>query len=75
MVDPVAEPADYTFGGAPIPKLALEVEPSLAGLRLDQALARLLPEESRSRLARLVEEGAVLVDGECVRPRHRLRGG
>jgi 23S rRNA pseudouridine1911/1915/1917 synthase len=75
MVDPVAEPADYTFGEAPIPKLALEVEPSLAGLRLDQALARLLPEESRSRLARLVEEGAVLVDGERARPRHRLRGG
>ncbi len=71
----MAEPADYTFGGAPIPKLALVVEPSLAGLRLDQALARLLPEESRSRLARLVEEGAVLVDGERVRPRHRLRGG
>jgi 23S rRNA pseudouridine1911/1915/1917 synthase len=51
------------------------VEPALAGLRLDQALARLLPRESRSRLARLVEEGAVRVDGERARPRDRLRGG
>ena len=29
----------------------------MAGLRLDQALARLMPGESRSRLARLIEEG------------------
>ena len=35
----------------------------LAGLRLDQALARLVPEESRTRLARLIEEGHVRVDG------------
>jgi 23S rRNA pseudouridine1911/1915/1917 synthase len=75
MVDPQAQRRDYTVGAAPSPKLALAVEPSLAGLRLDQALARLLPKESRSRLAWLVEEGAVLVDGERARPRHRLRGG
>ncbi len=75
MVDPVAKPANYTSGEALAPKLALSVAPALAGLRLDQALARLLPKESRSRLARLVEEGAVLVDGERARPRHKLRGG
>jgi len=71
----VAKPANYTSGEALAPKLALSVAPALAGLRLDQALARLLPKESRSRLARLVEEGAVLVDGERVRPRHKLHGG
>jgi 23S rRNA pseudouridine1911/1915/1917 synthase len=75
MVGSLAKPANYTSGEAASPKLAFAVEPGLAGLRLDQALARLLPRESRSRLARLVEEGAVLVDGEQVRPRHRLRGG
>jgi 23S rRNA pseudouridine1911/1915/1917 synthase len=75
MVGSLAKPANYTSGEAASPKLAFAVEPGLAGLRLDQALARLLPRESRSRLARLVEEGAVLVDGERVRPRHRLRGG
>jgi len=71
----VAKPANYTSGEADSPKFAFAVEPALAGLRLDQALAKLLPRESRSRLARLVEEGAVLVDGERARPRDRLRGG
>jgi 23S rRNA pseudouridine1911/1915/1917 synthase len=47
----------------------------MAGLRLDQALARLLPEESRSRLARLVEEGHVTVNGERVPPRLKLKSG
>ena len=71
----MAKPANYTSGEAVSPKFAFAVEPALAGLRLDQALAKLLPRESRSRLARLVEEGAVLVDGERARPRDRLRGG
>jgi len=75
MVVPVAKPANYTSGAGASPRLALVVEPALAGLRLDQALARLLPRESRSRLARLVEDGAVLVDGERARPADRLRGG
>jgi 23S rRNA pseudouridine1911/1915/1917 synthase len=75
MVDPVAERANYNPGEGGPPRLALAAGPDLAGLRLDQALARLLPRESRSRLARLVEEGAVLVDGERARPRDRIRGG
>jgi 23S rRNA pseudouridine1911/1915/1917 synthase len=75
MVDPVAEPANYTSGQVASPRLTLSAGPAEAGLRLDQALARLLPKESRTRLARLVEQGAVLVDGECARPRHKLRGG
>jgi len=47
----------------------------MAGLRLDQALARLLPEESRSRLARLVEEGHVKVDGAAALPRRKVKSG
>jgi len=47
----------------------------MAGLRLDQALARLLPEESRSRLARLIEEGHVQVDGEPAEVRRKVRSG
>jgi 23S rRNA pseudouridine1911/1915/1917 synthase len=47
----------------------------MAGLRLDQALARLLPEESRSRLARLIEEGHVHVDGEPAAVRRKMRSG
>jgi 23S rRNA pseudouridine1911/1915/1917 synthase len=47
----------------------------MAGLRLDQALARLMPEESRSRLARLIEEGHVRVDGAPAAGRQKLRSG
>jgi 23S rRNA pseudouridine1911/1915/1917 synthase len=75
MVDPVAKRANYTPDAGAAPTLSLAVTPELGGLRLDQALARLLPRESRSRLAKLVEEGAVLVEGERARPRDRMRGG
>jgi 23S rRNA pseudouridine1911/1915/1917 synthase len=34
------------------------------GLRLDRALAELMPEHSRSSLARLIEEGRVTLDGQ-----------
>jgi 23S rRNA pseudouridine1911/1915/1917 synthase len=44
-------------------------------LRLDQALARLVPEHSRSRLKGWIDEGRVLLDGRAVAPRHRLSGG
>jgi 23S rRNA pseudouridine1911/1915/1917 synthase len=47
----------------------------MAGMRLDQALARLLPEESRSRLARLIEEGHVRVDGEPAAGRQKVKSG
>ena len=47
----------------------------MAGLRLDQALARLMPGESRSRLARLIEEGHVRVDGAQAAARRKVRSG
>ena len=43
------------------------------GLRLDQALARLAPDHSRSFLAGLIEAGLVSIDGRKVtKPSHRL---
>ncbi len=66
---------DYTRAGADVRRHAFEAGEGAAGLRLDQALARELPGESRSRLAKLVEEGAVLVDGEPGKAARRLRGG
>ena len=75
MVDPVAEPANYTSDEGSAPRRSLTVALEMAGLRLDQALARLLPGESRTRLARLVDEGWVRLDGELARPRQKLRGG
>jgi 23S rRNA pseudouridine1911/1915/1917 synthase len=42
---------------------------------LDQALAKLLPEYSRSRLAQWVRSGHATVDGRVALPRQKIRGG
>jgi 23S rRNA pseudouridine1911/1915/1917 synthase len=47
----------------------------LAGLRLDQALARMFPEYSRSRLKEWLLGGAIQVDGGPERPRDAVSGG
>lgn len=47
----------------------------LAGTRLDQALASLFPEFSRSRLSEWIRQGLVTVDGRQLRPRDRVAGG
>lgn len=46
-----------------------------AGLRIDQALARLFPEHSRSRLQAWLREGRILVDGGTPDAKHRIWGG
>ena len=46
-----------------------------AGRRLDQALADALPEFSRSRLKRWIDEGMLRVDGRVPRPRDIVAGG
>jgi 23S rRNA pseudouridine1911/1915/1917 synthase len=46
-----------------------------SGLRLDQALARLLPEHSRSRLRTWIDEGRVSVDGDVWEAKRRVAGG
>jgi 23S rRNA pseudouridine1911/1915/1917 synthase len=46
-----------------------------AGQRLDQALAKLFPEFSRSRLKAWLLKGAIHVDGESPRPRDPVHGG
>jgi len=51
------------------------VPAELAGLRLDQALARMFPEHSRSRLAAWLREGHVLVEAAMARPRQKIWGG
>jgi len=49
---------------------------SAAGRRLDQTLAELLPEHSRTRLRTRIEAGLVRVDDAVVTtPRHKLAGG
>ncbi len=53
----------------------LRISPELAGKRLDQALAQMLPEYSRSRLSDWIKQGMVRVDGRACRPRDKVLGG
>jgi 23S rRNA pseudouridine1911/1915/1917 synthase len=68
------ELADY-IGAAGIGALEREIPRDLAGLRLDQALARLFPEHSRSRLAGWVKAGRVTVDAAVVDAKRKVWGG
>ena len=57
-------------------RLSARVPESAAGRRLDQALAELFPDFSRSRLQQWIKAGEVTVDGVAeTRPRTRLEGG
>jgi len=56
-------------------ELSLIIPPEQAGQRLDQALAALLPDYSRSRLKAWIESGEVRVDGAVMRPRDKVFGG
>ena len=53
----------------------IALPPELAGRRLDQALAQLLPQYSRTRIQRWIEEGAVRVNGLAARARDVVVGG
>jgi 23S rRNA pseudouridine1911/1915/1917 synthase len=75
MVRPLKIPRNYIANEAPPAPLELTVPEACAGLRLDQALTRLLPEFSRSRLARWVRGERVTVDGRPMRPRQKVHGG
>jgi 23S rRNA pseudouridine1911/1915/1917 synthase len=55
--------------------MALRVPTAMAGLRLDQALARLLPDYSRSRLQDWVRRARVTVDGAAATPKSKVWGG
>jgi 23S rRNA pseudouridine1911/1915/1917 synthase len=56
-------------------EISIEIPPEQAGQRLDQALAALLPDHSRSRLKSWIDNGEVLVDGSPRRPRDKVSGG
>ena len=63
---------EYTVNSAAVmtsDKHTATVPDELAGLRLDQALARMFPEYSRSRLKEWLLAGAIRVEGGPSRPR------
>ena len=57
------------------PSIELIVSANDAWLRLDQFLAKRLPEYSRSRLQQLIRTGFVRLNGQTTRPRQIVRSG
>jgi 23S rRNA pseudouridine1911/1915/1917 synthase len=55
--------------------LRIEIPVDQAGRRLDQVLAQLRPEVTRSQWQQWIEDGRVLLNGELPRKRDRLAGG
>ncbi len=53
----------------------IDIPADLVGLRLDQALARLLPQYSRQRLQGWIEAGSVRLNGLLPRSRDKVLGG
>jgi 23S rRNA pseudouridine1911/1915/1917 synthase len=51
------------------------VSPELSGKRLDQVLARLFPDYSRSRLQHWIRQGRVQVEGELRKPKEKVWAG
>ncbi len=62
---PEAGPATHT----------ITAPPEAAGLRLDQYLAQVIPEISRSRVQLLIDGGQVRVNGTAGKPKHKLIPG
>ncbi len=70
MTDLAGKAHDYT------PAIASRRVPdSLAGERLDRALAQMFPEHSRSRLQKWLLEGRVHLDASAAKPKQKIWGG
>ena len=67
--------ANYNAPQPPADPLRLTLPPACAGQRLDQALAVLLPQFSRSRLALWIRDRHVELDGHPALPKDRVWGG
>jgi len=72
-------PPDADAPGAPsdaeAPTHTLILPPQCAGLRFDAALARALPQYSRSRLRAWIDAGRATLDGRCAEPTQKVHGG
>src|SRR5262245_21073259 len=55
--------------------MSVTVPPTLGGLRLDQALARLFPQYSRNRLQAWLRSGHIKVEGASPDAKHAVAGG
>lgn len=69
------EPDDYSPAEEAVSSATLRIPVALAGLRLDQALARIFPEHSRSRLQGWLRDGRIHVDGGVPDAKRKVAGG
>src|SRR6266568_4874037 len=70
MMDRADGGGNYTAGS-----VTRRVPETLAGLRLDKALARMFPEHSRNRLQKWLREGHVSLDSCAAKPKQKIWGG
>ncbi|MDH4216197.1 MAG: 23S rRNA pseudouridine(1911/1915/1917) synthase RluD [Gallionella sp.] len=75
MTNPENILRDYSANPHHGDALEFAVPDDFAGLRLDQALAKLLPEYSRSRLQEWIEQQQVKVDGAFATTKQKVWGG
>ena len=77
--DDFAAETDVDAGAEPVAAFARVEErivpAEFAGLRIDQALARMFPEHSRSRLQDWLADGHIRLDGGGAKPKQRIWGG
>ncbi len=74
----VAKPKNYSAAPAAAaaePEIEFRLTADEAGLRLDQALARRLPQHSRARLQQWLREGRIQVTGRAAVPKMKVLGG
>ncbi len=67
--------ADAHYNAPLVPDVVRTVPAELAGQRLDQALARMFPEHSRSRLQLWLREGHIQLDSRAAMPKQKIWGG
>ncbi|VAW87790.1 Ribosomal large subunit pseudouridine synthase D [hydrothermal vent metagenome] len=56
-------------------ELIREIDPAMAGLRLDHCLQQIFSEYSRARLQKWVKEGKITIDGRLLRSKDKVFGG
>jgi 23S rRNA pseudouridine1911/1915/1917 synthase len=62
-------------GNYTVARVTRRVPETLAGQRLDKALARMFPEHSRNRLQRWLRDGYVSLDSHSAKPKQKIWGG
>jgi len=75
MIEPEEDFPNYSKDSASSSPLEMKVPTEHGGLRLDQALVKLLPEYSRSRLQDWITQGLVTVNGNVGSVKQKVWGG